>query len=112
MTDAQRYQKILDAVRAVPPGRVSSYGRIAEDAGLPRRARLVGKVLSQLGSQDDVPWHRIVHADGRLAFPPDTDAHNRQADLLGEEGVEVRNGRVAMQRYAGQIDLDELLWRK
>lgn len=60
---------ILAAVRAVPRGQVSSYGAIARRAGLPRHARWVAQVLA---ASDDpqLPWHRIVRADGRIAFAP------------------------------------------
>ncbi len=112
MTDDVRYQKILAAVRAVPEGRVSSYGRIAADAGLPGRARLVGKVLADAKPEDALPWHRILRADGRLAFPPGSDGFERQSRRLAREGVEVSNGRVQLKTYGIQVDLDEWLWRR
>lgn len=97
-------------MRSVPAGRVSSYGRIAADAGLPGRARLVGKVLRE--TDEDVPWHRILRADGRIAFPEGSAGYEKQQRRLVDEGVKVRRGRVAMREFAGQPDLDELLWRR
>ena len=58
LTDAER---ILEAVRRIPRGRVSTYGGVADAAGLPRRARLVGTVLRQTAAR--VPWQRVINAE-------------------------------------------------
>lgn len=99
--------RILAAVRAVPPGQVASYGAIACRAGLPRRARLVARVLA--GNDDaNVPWHRVVRADGRIAFAAGTHAFDAQVGRLQAEGVPVREGRVA--RPVREDGLDAALW--
>lgn len=102
----QRRQRILDAIRALPSGCVVSYATIARRAGLPRAARLVARVLA---SNDDpeLPWHRVLRADGCIAFPPDSPAWREQRDRLRAEGVELRGGRVRMRR---DDDLHRLLW--
>ncbi len=64
---------IRQTVRRIPPGRVATYGEVAALAGLPGRARLVGRSLGQ----DDgppLPWHRVVAAGGRIALPEGSDA--------------------------------------
>ncbi|MCL6618539.1 MAG: MGMT family protein [Thermomonas hydrothermalis] len=102
-------QRILAAVRAVPPGQVASYGVIASRAGLPGRARWVARVLA---SNDDpaLPWHRIVRADGRIAFPPASPEFRTQCRRLRAEGVQVQQGRIRCP--AGDDEtLDALLWR-
>lgn len=99
-------ERILAAVRAIPPGAVASYGEVARRAGLPRRARLVARVLS--GNADPaLPWHRVLRADGRIAFAPGSRGFREQARRLRAEGVEVKQGRV---RLAPEGDLDALLW--
>jgi methylated-DNA-protein-cysteine methyltransferase-like protein len=99
--------RILDAIRAVPPGQVAGYGEIARRAGLPGRARLVARLLA--GNDDPaLPWHRVLRSDGRIAFPPDHAHHAEQQQRLRAEGVDVREGRVRGQRAAAT--LDELLW--
>lgn len=64
----------------------------------PRAPRLVGRVLANLpdqgepGTLDDLPWHRVVRADGRAPVGA------RQLALLEREGVPIRGGRVEMRR--------------
>ena len=99
--------RILAAIAAVPRGEVAGYGEIARRAGLPGRARLVARMLA--GNDDpDLPWHRILRSDGRIAFPPDHPNFDEQQQRLRAEGVDVRDGRVRGQRAAAT--LDEILW--
>ncbi len=77
-------ERILDRVRAIPPGFVRAYGDVSP--GAPRQA---GAVLH--GCDDpSVPWHRVVRADGSLA------KGERQRALLEAEGVPFRGPRVDM----------------
>jgi methylated-DNA-protein-cysteine methyltransferase related protein len=100
-------QEIIDAIRRIPYGSVSSYGEVAAMAGLPGRARLVARVLSK--SEDDgLPWHRVLRSSGQIAFPPGSDRFLEQAGRLRSEGLEVKQGRV--KRDKKPLDLDALLW--
>jgi methylated-DNA-protein-cysteine methyltransferase-like protein len=103
-------QRIFDAVRALPRGRVASYGQVAQRAGLPGRARLVARVLADAPATLRLPWHRVLRSDGRIAFPPGSRGHAEQARRLRAEGVDVRNGRVAASGFAGAVALDSALW--
>lgn len=98
------------AVCGIPPGRVATYGQVARDAGLGRRARFVGRVMSRLPAGSEVPWHRVVCAGGRLAFAPDTEAYRRQRTQLEQEGVAFSGQRVDMRQHGWRATLDELLW--
>ncbi|HEX9207229.1 MAG TPA: MGMT family protein [Steroidobacteraceae bacterium] len=104
---------ILDVVCRIPRGRVTTYGSVAARAGLPRRARLVGKVLAGLGDDSAVPWHRVIAAGGRIAFPDGSPSRVRQIARLREEGVDAGRGRVNLARHgwgAPHGDLDRWLW--
>lgn len=93
--------RILTAIKAVPPGRVSSYRDIAHAAGLPNGARQVARILHSLGEQENLPWHRIIKADGHIALEAGN-GRELQISLLRAEGVKVsRSGTVDMERYAG-----------
>ena len=106
-TSHQALQAIWQAVRAIPRGQVSSYGVIAKRAGLPGRARLVGYALKI--APDGLPWHRVVAAGGRIAFPKTSRQFAEQRKRLRAEGVELTGGRV---RSEAAISLDELLWKR
>jgi methylated-DNA-protein-cysteine methyltransferase-like protein len=82
--DAPRARRILARVRDTPEGFVRTYGDLD-----PAAPRMAGAVLSHYRG-DDLPWHRIVRADGSLA------KGRRQRRLLEAEGVPFRGDRVAM----------------
>jgi methylated-DNA-protein-cysteine methyltransferase related protein len=106
-------EMILAAVRRIPRGKVCTYGDVAEVAGLPRRARLVGTVLRQTSGRG-LPWYRVINAGGRISFPTGSDAYARQRHKLEAEGVVFAGGRVDLRRYgwpARDQQLDELLWK-
>ena len=105
------YEKIWQTVLAVPPGKVASYGQIADLAGLPGRARLVGKALGNTPNSMDVPWYRILRSNGQIAFPPGSEQAKHQTGLLQEEGVVVLNNRVKLKTFQWQPDLAELLFK-
>lgn len=107
-------ERVLAAVRRIPRGKVCTYGNVAEVAGLPRRARLVGTVLRQSPSAKGLPWFRVINAGGRISFPVGSDAYARQRHKLEAEGVVFVGGRVDLRRYgwpARDEQLDELLWK-
>jgi methylated-DNA-protein-cysteine methyltransferase-like protein len=83
---AARREGILGRIRAIPEGFVRTYGDI--DSSAPR---LVGHVLATY-ERDDLPWHRVVRADGSVA------KGRRQLALLGREGVPLRGNRVDLRR--------------
>lgn len=101
-------ERILVAIRAIPRGETAAYGVVAQRAGLPGRARMVARLLSQ---NDDpaLPWHRVLRSDGRSAFPPGTPHHQEQLRRLRLEGVAVdAHGRVRIAKHAKS--LDEEIW--
>jgi len=107
----RRMQRIWDRVRDIPKGSVASYGQIAEIAGIPRGARQVGYALRHLPPETDVPWHRVITASGKIAFEKGSRPYKEQGKRLMMEDVAVIAGRVDMQKYRWQPDLDELLWK-
>jgi methylated-DNA-protein-cysteine methyltransferase-like protein len=105
----ERYERIYMVVASIPRGTVASYGAVAERAGLPRAARLVGRALAEC--PEGIPWHRVVNAAGRISLPAGSRARADQLRRLGAEGVAVRDGRVAPRFFQGPADrLDALLW--
>lgn len=91
--DGDDLERVRGVIAAIPAGSVLAYGDVASRAGLPGRARLVGRILAEDGH--DVPWHRVLRADGTPA--PHLAAE--QLARLRAEGVLAERGRVPMPRY-------------
>jgi alkylated DNA nucleotide flippase Atl1 len=98
MTPDEYVEAVLDLVERIPPGRVMSYGAVADalsECSGRASARLVGSIMARHGGA--VPWHRVVNSAGRL--PP---GHEREAGArLRAEGCPLRGERV---------DMAEALW--
>lgn len=92
-------QRVWQMVAAIPPGKVSTYGRVAAHAGLPQSARRVGRILSRLPSDTSLPWHRVINAHGRISLPPDSDGYRLQVERLRDEGVTILAGRIDLRRF-------------
>lgn len=82
------HTRVYTVVRRIPYGKVSTYGRIATLLGSPRVARHVGWALAALlGTDTDVPWHRVINAQRRISFKGDPLRTAAQRELLEAEGV-------------------------
>jgi O-6-methylguanine DNA methyltransferase len=92
--------RVLTVVRRIPPGRVATYGEVAEMAGRPRAARAVGNIMRTC-ARPDVPCHRVIAAGGKLGGYGGRELMKRA--LLVAEGVTVAGGRVR--------ELDRVSWR-
>jgi alkylated DNA nucleotide flippase Atl1 len=88
----ERTRRILTRVRAIPEGFVQTYGDVD-----PAAPRLVGHVLAS--TPEDVPWHRVVRADGTVAMG------RSQIERLEQEGVPMRGDRVDLRqaRWLGSV---------
>lgn len=106
-----KQQQIWQTVKLIPYGKVATYGQIADLAGLPGRARLVGKSLSYVPVDMSVPWFKVLRSDGNIAFPPGSQQARLQVGLLQEEAIVVVNNRVKLTTFQWQPDLAEMLWK-
>jgi methylated-DNA-protein-cysteine methyltransferase-like protein len=104
------HARVYAAIAAIPPGRVASYGAIAARAGLPGRARLVGRLLGEVPDGMELPWFRVLRASGEIALPKGSRGFREQVRRLRAEGVEVKNGRVALSAFGLDANLDRALW--
>lgn len=102
------YEQVYVVVRQIPPGKVTSYGRIAQMLGAPNAARAVGYALRALKDKGDdpayadIPWQRVVNSQGRISIVNREFGAQLQAELLRGEGVEVSEEL--------RINLDHYLW--
>lgn len=93
-------EAICDVIRRIPKGWVATYGQVATMAGLPRRARLVGRVLQRLDPAVKIPWHRVVNARGEISYSLSRNGGDAlQRRLLEQEGLEFdADGRLDLER--------------
>jgi methylated-DNA-protein-cysteine methyltransferase-like protein len=101
-TKATDRDRIYSVLNAIPRGQVSSYGKVAAYAQLPNGARLVGRILGQLPKDTTLPWHRVLKANGQIAFPQESAALQRQKQLLEAEDMIVHNGKVNLRKHQWQ----------
>ena len=91
------FARVYALVRRIPRGRVTSYGSIARALGAPRSARTVGWALR--ACPDDIPWQRVVNAQGKISWRP-TGGDRHQRVLLQREGVRFnREGSIDLERF-------------
>ena len=102
MPDLNFYDKVYQVVRLIPPGRVTSYGAIANFLGTKGSARMVGYAMQACSAADPpVPAHRVVNSAGLLTgkfhFGGDL-----MKQMLASEGVKVENDKV--------VDFKKVFW--
>ncbi len=97
--------RVLDVTESIPPGRVMSYGDIAEYIALGGGPRQVGKVMALWGGA--VPWWRVVHSDGRMLHGHEREAlkHYRREGTPLRMGTDGKPSRLDMRkaRWHGEL---------
>lgn len=96
------FEDVFEIVRAIPPGRVSTYGAIAEVLGLKSGARWVGYAMNHAHGSPDVPAHRVVNRNGMLTGRHHFPAERDMESLLRAENIEVKDNKV--------IHFERLFW--
>jgi methylated-DNA-protein-cysteine methyltransferase related protein len=96
-------EKICAVIRRIPLGWVATYGQVAVMAGMPRRARLVGRVLQHLGPSAKIPWHRVVNAKGEVSYSLSRNGGDIvQRRMLEKEGIRFDD--------KNRLDLERCRW--
>jgi methylated-DNA-protein-cysteine methyltransferase-like protein len=108
------YPRIWQTVQSIPYGKVACYGQVADLAGLPGRARLVGKALGKVPEDGwkgrNVPWYRVINSQGKISLPVENESFAIQRSLLQNEQVVVIGSRIKLKDFQWQPDLGELLF--
>ena len=97
--DKSAFELIYDVVKQIPKGKVATYGQVASIAGNRRWSRVVGYALHANPDPENIPCHRVVNRMGEVSRAFVFGGANRQVELLRNEGVEVEEGRVDLERY-------------
>ncbi|MEN6294565.1 MAG: methylated-DNA--[protein]-cysteine S-methyltransferase [Chloroherpetonaceae bacterium] len=91
-------KKVLDIVRQIPYGKVTTYGEIARVCGISSSARMVGWVLSR-NADIDLPFHRVVNRFGALSGKHHFETPSLMKELLLGEGITFQNDTVELSKY-------------
>lgn len=97
------FERVYEVVCRIPAGCVATYGQVARLMGSPHCARQVGYALHANQKPREVPCHRVVNREGRLARAFVFGGVNMQAEWLREEGVEVQGEFVDLERYGWKV---------
>jgi len=92
-------EKIVQIIQGIPEGKVMTYGQIAKQAGNPRAARQVARILHTMTKKYQLPWHRVINAKGKIAIK-DEEKFYEQLVLLESEGITVSDtGFIDLEKY-------------
>ena len=103
--DSPIYARIYAVVEKIPRGKVATYGQIAALTGMPRHARQAGYALAATPETLNIPWHRVINAQGRVSLRLrhwDSGSDDLQRILLESEGV--------VFDATGRVNLEEFRW--
>ncbi|MFT5708873.1 MAG: methylated-DNA-protein-cysteine methyltransferase-like protein [Oceanospirillaceae bacterium] len=95
-------ERVWQVIHCIPSGKICTYGRVAQMAGLPRQARAVGRYLSELPENSKIPWHRVLNSQGKLSFSVGSERFLTQKLKLQSEDVQFSNNKVDLKYYLWQ----------
>ncbi|WP_276502510.1 MGMT family protein [Terrimonas pollutisoli] len=97
------FEMVYDIARLIPKGRVTSYGAIANYAGIKLSARMVGWAMNGAGKvKPKIPAHRVVNRLGMLSGKHHFGDPDAMEKLLNKEGIKVKNDKI--------VDFEKLFW--
>jgi methylated-DNA-protein-cysteine methyltransferase-like protein len=101
--DVSFYDRVFELARQVPKGKVTTYGAIAEAAGIRLSARMVGWALNNAGkAKPAVPAHRIVNRNGVLSAKHQFATPTLMQELLEQEGIQIKDDKI--------LNFKDVLW--
>ena len=105
------YERIYNLVRKIPLGKVATYGQIALLLGKQGHARQIGYALYRVAPDSDVPWQRVVNAQGTISHSPQRQgSDDLQRILLEQEGITFNaQGKLDLRHYRWYPDPTDLL---
>ncbi len=90
-------EEVIKIIKAIPKGKVMTYGQIASEAGNPWGSRQIARILNSLSEKHNLPWHRVVNAKGQISIKGHGGLYQKQ--LLVEEDIEFINESIDLEKY-------------
>lgn len=92
--------KVIEIVKSIPYGKVTTYGTVSLMAGLPKGARLVGGIVHFASEKMDLPWHRVINREGYLSIRCLDHPKELQKAMLEQENIAVsKDFIVDLKKY-------------
>lgn len=105
MSRSEKYQRFYAVIGRIPFGKVATYGQIATLAGFPGQARQVGYALHATPDDLEIPWQRVINAQGQISPRGNPIGEEVQRQILAEEGIRFNEqGRISLKKYQWQPD--------
>lgn len=95
----ERIAAVYLVLAQIPKGKVITYGNLAKLAGMPTGARMVGKLMCELPEGTELPWHRVINAQGKISLPVESESYHEQKRRLVNEGIEFSNEKIKLSIY-------------
>lgn len=93
-------KKVLKNIKSIPAGKVATYKQIAALSGKPQGSRGVAWILHSCSTTYQLPWHRVLNAQGKISFDPQSSQFRQQKKRLESEGVEFSaEGKLSLQKF-------------
>ena len=102
-------KRVIDIIRAIPVGKVMTYGQIARCAGNPGGARQVARILHSMSKKYKLPWHRVINAKGKIS---DHRGSIIQKIYLQDEGIVIIGQQIKVKEYLHEPNDQDIEWQK
>ena len=96
------FKDVIEVVKLIPKGKVTSYGMIANYLGAKKSSRLVGWALNKVSKNSEIPAHRVVNRNGLLTGKNNFPTQNFMKDELEREGLNIKEDSI--------VDFNKYLW--
>jgi len=96
------FKDVIEVVKLIPKGKVTSYGMIANYLGAKKSSRLVGWALNKVSQNSEIPAHRVVNRNGLMTGKNNFPTKNYMKEELEKEGLNIKEDSI--------VDFNKYLW--
>lgn len=94
---------VIKIIKNIPSGKVMTYGQIAACAGSPRGARQVSRILHSMSKKHNLPWHRVINAEGKITIRDEEMVQVQKMSLEAEGIVFTSSYQLDLSEYRHRI---------
>ena len=96
------FKDVIEVVKLIPKGKVTSYGTIANYLGAKKSSRLVGWALNKVSQNSEIPAHRVVNRNGLMTGKNNFPTQNYMKEELEKEGLKIKEDSI--------VDFSKYIW--